>query len=641
MDLFSKLTRWYFAKNALPYWVILFVDCAILLGTSVFVFMLENGVSATLPVFRNVVATMCCYLVFYLVGFRVFRTYSGMMRYSSFVDLQRIGFALLLGVLLVGICNALLPESWPVARLRISGLVMIYLLSTALMWTIRVLVKYMYDVTYRSKQAQRIFIYGVREGGVGLAKSIRNQHPPKYMVEGFISDERGMNNRMLMGVRVYEENDELIPRMRKKGVEAVFVSPLRSEAFREDEKLVRQLTEAGIRIYMMPAAREWDRSGELNHTQLREVDIEDLLPRDKIEVDMEAVGRLLEGRRILITGAAGSIGSEMVRQIAAYRPAELVLIDQAETPLHDIRLMMARRWPELPAVTLVTSITNRSRMEEVFRTYRPEYVFHAAAYKHVPMMENNPCESVQNNIYGTRVVADLAVKYGTRKFVMISTDKAVNPTNVMGCSKRICEIYVQSLDQAIKEGRVQGETQFVTTRFGNVLGSNGSVIPLFKEQIKNGGPVTVTDPNIIRFFMLIPEACKLVLEAGTMGNGGEIFVFDMGKPVRIADLAKRMILLSGAKNVEIKYTGLRDGEKLYEEVLNDAELTKPTFHPKIKIAAVREYAYDAVCLDMDRLLEVSHTYDDMLTVKVMKEMVPEFKSRHSKYEQLDGEPSCP
>lgn len=640
MDLFSKLTRWYFAKNALPYWVILFVDCAILLGTSVFVFMLENGVSATLPVLRNVVATMCCYLVFYLVGFRVFRTYSGMMRYSSFVDLQRIGFALLLGVLLVGICNALLPESWPVVRLRISGLVMIYLLSAALMWTIRVLVKYMYDVTYRSKQAQRIFIYGVREGGVGLAKSIRNQHPPKYVVEGFISNERGMNNRMLMGVKVYEENDELISYMRKKGVEAVFVSPLRSETFREDERLVRQLTEAGIRIYMMPAAREWDRTDELNHTQLREVDIEDLLPRDKIEVDMEAVGRLLEGRRILITGAAGSIGSEMVRQIAAYHPAELVLIDQAETPLHDIRLMMVRCWPELSAVTLVTSITNRSRMEEVFRTYRPEYVFHAAAYKHVPMMENNPCESVQNNIYGTRVVADLAVKYGTRKFVMISTDKAVNPTNVMGCSKRICEIYVQSLDQAIKEGRVQGGTQFVTTRFGNVLGSNGSVIPLFKEQIKNGGPVTVTDPNIIRFFMLIPEACKLVLEAGTMGNGGEIFVFDMGKPVRIADLAQRMILLSGAKNVEIKYTGLRDGEKLYEEVLNDAELTKPTFHPKIKIAAVREYAYDAVCRDMDRLLEVSHTYDDMLTVKVMKEMVPEFKSRHSKYEQLDGESAC-
>ena len=489
MDLFSKLTRWYFAKNALPYWVILFVDCAILLGTSVFVFMLENGVSATLPVLQNVVATMCCYLVFYLVGFRVFRTYSGMMRYSSFVDLQRIGFALLLGVLLVGICNALLPESWPVARLRISGLVMIYLLSAALMWTIRVLVKYMYDVTYRSKQAQRIFIYGVREGGVGLAKSIRNQHPPKYVVEGFISNERSMNNRMLMGVKVYEENDELISRMRKKGVEAVFVSPLRSETFREDERLVRQLTEAGIRIYMMPAAREWDGTGELNHTQLREVDIEDLLPRDKIEVDMEAVGRLLEGRRILITGAAGSIGSEMVRQIAAYHPAELVLIDQAETPLHDIRLMMARCWPELSAVTLVTSITNRSCMEEVFRTYRPEYVFHAAAYKHVPMMENNPCESVQNNIYGTRVVADLAVKYGTRKFVMISTDKAVNPTNVMGCSKRICEIYVQSLDQAIKEGRVQAVPKFCPQHYATVGAPTGTGKPIYKSNKKNEGPV--------------------------------------------------------------------------------------------------------------------------------------------------------
>jgi len=635
MDFFSKLTRWYFAKSALPYWVVLFVDCVVLSVAGLLVLMLENGVSQSLSSFRSVAATLVLQLVFFLVGFRLFRTYSGMMRYSSFVDLQRIGFAVLLGVSLSGICNFVLPESWPVARFRLSGLVMVFLLGTSLMWMLRVVVKYMYDAVYRSERAGRIFIYGVREGGIGLAKSIRNQHPPRYVVEGFISDDRSMLNRMLLGVRVYGEDDGLIQVMRKKRVEAVFVSPLRSEAFREDDGLVRQLTEAGIRIYMMPSAREWDGTGELSHTQLKEVDIEDLLPRDRIEVDMEAVGRRLEGRRILITGAAGSIGSEMVRQIAVYRPAELILIDQAETPLHDIRLMMARRWPGVSAFTVVASITNRSRMEEIFRTHRPEYVFHAAAYKHVPMMEDNPSESVQNNVCGTRVVADLAVKYGTEKFVMVSTDKAVNPTNVMGCSKRICEIYVQSLDKAVKEGEVRGVTQFVTTRFGNVLGSNGSVIPLFREQIRNGGPVTVTHPDIIRFFMLIPEACKLVLEAGTMGKGGEIFVFDMGKPVRIADLARRMILLSGARNVEIRYTGLRDGEKLYEEVLNDAEVTKPTFHPKIRIAAVREYAYAAVCRDMDRLLEVSYVYDDMQTVKVMKEMVPEFKSRHSKYERLD------
>ena len=345
-----------------------------------------------------------------------------------------------------------------------------------------------------------------------------------------------------------------------------------------------------------------------------------------------------------ITGAAGSIGSEMVRQVAPYGPAELVLIDQAETPMHDVRLMMSRRFADIPSETIVTSITNKEHMERIFAEHRPEYVFHAAAYKHVPMMEDNPAIAVQNNIYGTRVIADLAVKYGTKKFVMISTDKAVNPTNVMGCSKRICEIYCQSLNARIVAGGPdclrqadgsQAVTQFVTTRFGNVLGSNGSVIPIFREQIKKGGPITVTHPDIIRFFMLIPEACKLVLEAGTMGNGGEIFVFDMGKPVRIVDLAKRMIKLSGAQNIEIKFTGLRDGEKLYEEVLNDAEQTKPTHHPKIMIAQVREYEYAEACRNEQRLLEASWTFDDMGIVKIMKEIVPEYKSRCSKYEALD------
>lgn len=326
----------------------------------------------------------------------------------------------------------------------------------------------------------------------------------------------------------------------------------------------------------------------------------------------------------------------MVRQIAPYEPAELILVDQAETPLHDIRLMMAKNWPEISAHTIIGDIAHQTRMEEIFALYKPEYVFHAAAYKHVPMMEDNPSESIENNVNGTRIIADLALKYGTKKFVMVSTDKAVNPTNVMGCSKRICEIYVQSLDKAVKEGKIAGETQFVTTRFGNVLGSNGSVIPLFEKQIKAGGPVTVTHPDIIRFFMLIPEACKLVLEAGTMGNGGEIFVFDMGKPVRIADLAERMIKMSGAKDIEIRFTGLRDGEKLYEEVLNDKEITLPTFHDKIKIAKVREYDYADVKELIGSLIETGRSGDDdMVIVGEMKKIVPEFKSRHSKYELLD------
>ena len=341
---------------------------------------------------------------------------------------------------------------------------------------------------------------------------------------------------------------------------------------------------------------------------------------------------MLSGKRVLITGAAGSIGSEMVRQVAPYKLAEMILVDQAETPMHDIRLMMARQFSDVKNETVVASIADKDHMEKLFAEHRPEYVFHAA----VPMMEDNPIQAVRNNIAGTRIIADLAVKYGTKKFVMISTDKAVNPTNVMGCSKRICEIYCQSLNQAIIDGKVKGETQFVTTRFGNVLGSNGSVIPLFKEQIEKGGPVTVTHPDIIRYFMLIPEACKLVLEAGAMGKGGEIFVFDMGKPVKIVDLAKRMISLSGAKNIEIKFTGLREGEKLYEELLATQENTKPTHHPKIMIAEVRSYDYNIAKQNEDELFQLTFTHDDMKIVSKMKEIVPEFKSKHSKYEALDN-----
>ena len=443
---------------------------------------------------------------------------------------------------------------------------------------------------------------------------------------------------MLMGVRVWPFDPNLIDVMQSRKASTLIVSPLMMDELREHENLVNELVEAGIKIMVMPKAREWDGKSDLRLSDLHPVDVEDLLPREKIEVDMKAAADLLNGNIVMITGAAGSIGSEMVRQIATYSPSNLVLVDQAETPMHDIRLMMHNRWPEIKAETIVADIADREMMERIFRQYRPEYVFHAAAYKHVPMMEDNPYEAVVNNVDGTRVIADLAVKYGARKFVMVSTDKAVNPTNVMGCSKRICEIYVQSLDKALKDGSVKGETQFVTTRFGNVLGSNGSVIPIFQEQIRKGGPVTVTHPDIIRYFMLIPEACKLVIEAGTMGKGGEIYVFDMGKPVRIADLARRMIRLSGAKDVEIKFTGLRDGEKLYEEVLNDKEITLPTFHPKIKIAKVREYPFREVSEEIEHLVRTASVNDDMGIVAEMKAIVPEFKSQHSVYEVLDKTP---
>ncbi|MFS3072980.1 nucleoside-diphosphate sugar epimerase/dehydratase [Parabacteroides distasonis] len=635
MNPFSRLSTWYFSKKSLPYWGIILLDCCLILFSGLLVYTLNNGVLSTLDILGHLLVTLLVCLIPYLVGFRLFHTYSGIIRYSSFVDLQKVGFAVLFGLICVVVFQALTDFSPYLVYIRKRDLILSALLAMSLMWMMRVFVKYFYVSTFRVAKAERAFIYGVKQGGVSLAKSIQNQDPARFVLAGFISDMAEIGNRYLMGVKVYPNNEDLIGVMRRLQADVLLVSPLKVEAIRNNQEMVDRLIKANIKIYMTPAAQEWDGKSDLSHTQLREVNIEDLLPRDKIEIDLEAVRKQITGKRILITGAAGSIGSEIVRQVAQFAPERMVLIDQAETPLHDVRLMMARQWSNIESYTVVSDICVRERMEELFEEHRPDYVFHAAAYKHVPMMEDNPEESVRNNVDGTRVIADLSVKYGTRKFVMVSTDKAVNPTNVMGCSKRICEIYVQSLDQAIKDGKVSGRTQFVTTRFGNVLGSNGSVIPLFKEQIKRGGPVTVTHKDIIRFFMLIPEACKLVLEAGTMGNGGEIFVFDMGKPVRIVDLAERMIRLSGVKGIEIRFTGLRDGEKLYEEVLNEEETSKPTFHPKIKIAQVRAYDYADANLRIDALVHACAVEGDMQIVKRMKEIVPEFKSQHSKYEVLD------
>lgn len=631
----SKISNWYFSKGALPYWCLLILDCLIILGSDILVYALNNGMLYTLQNIRPLITAFSLYLLCYIVGFRIFHTYSGIIRYSSFIDLQRVGLSMLIGlVLIMGLKYGLYSDSWIMA-IRMKDIGLAAILATILMCGIRVTVKYLYNFFFHQEYAKPVFIYGVKAGGIGLAKSIRNQDVSKYTLVGFVSEVSDIQGRYLMGVRVYPNNEHLVEEMKKRKAHTLLVSPLKNESIRNNPSMVESLLKEGIKICMIPTLQEWDGKSDIGHTQLKEVDIEDLLPRAPIDIDLNAIGKLLTGKKILITGAAGSIGSEIVRQIAQFHPQKLILIDQAETPLHDIRLMMARQFADIEAETIVSDICMKVRMEEIFEMYRPDYVFHAAAYKHVPMMENNPGESIRNNVDGTRIIADLAVKYKTKKFVMVSTDKAVNPTNVMGCSKRICEIYVQSLDKAIKDGKVEGITQFVTTRFGNVLGSNGSVIPLFKEQIKRGGPVTVTHPDIIRFFMLIPEACKLVLEAGTMGHGGEIFVFDMGKAVKIVDLAKRMIQLSGAKDVEIKFTGLRDGEKLYEEVLNENENTQPTIHPKIQIARVREYDYTDACRQVDALVRASVAEDDMQIVRRMKEMVPEFVSKHSVYEILD------
>ena len=635
MNFTNKLINWYFNKKSLPYWCVFLFDCAIVFFSFLLVYQQTYGGARTLSVLWQLCSMCAIYAIFYAVGFKMFHTYDGILRYSSFVDLQRVGYASLVGCVLSYLGHFVMLQFYYFQNVYVGGreIALASLISVLLLWAVRVLVKTVYDVSIDTFNARPTVILGIDEGGIGLAKLVRNDKSLRMRLFGFVSDGNNVRHKVLMGLDVYQYSD--VRRLvKQEHIECLLVSQGAIDEFRKDKALQDMLIAEGVHIYMPRANEEWNPA--MPDATLKEVSIEDLLPRDEISIDLKSVADTLHGKCILVTGSAGSIGSEIVKQLCQFNPRELVLIDSAETPQHDIRLMMAKRYPHIKAETIVTSITGQLRMENIFRRFRPDYVFHAAAYKHVPMMENNPTESVENNIYGTKVLADMAVKYGVKKFVMISTDKAVNPTNVMGCSKRICEMYVQSLNNAVRSGKVEGCTQFVTTRFGNVLGSNGSVIPLFKQQIKAGGPVTVTDPNIIRYFMLIPEACELVLEAGVKGNGGEIFVFDMGNPVKIADLAQRMINLSGAKNVEIKYTGLRAGEKLYEEVLNDKESTKPSFHEKIRIANVREYDYSEVERDIEELIEVSKQYDDMLTVKKMKEIVPEFKSNNSVYEALDA-----
>ena len=642
----KSVFNWYFSKSALPYWCILLLDALIVYASGYIVYYFFYGGDAVATNFHPLSRILLLYVVISVVCFRVFHTYSGIIRYSSFADLKNVAFANLLGmVVALGVHYFIELPKWSAfdsapffANINARAVVLLYILATALMWGLRVLVKILFEVTTRDKDAMPVLIYGARTGGVGLAKFIRSQNPPRFVVRGFISHDHKLGNSMIAREPVYTLDDDLRAVIRKNRIRALIVSPYRIKDFQREPELQDMLIAEGVKIYMSRGAQEWTgKKDDFSNVQFHEVSIEDLLPRDEIKISLDEVGKMLSGARVLITGSAGSIGSEMVRQVAKFGPASMMLIDQAETPQHDIRLMMKRDFPDIPAETVVATITDHDRMEHIFSEFRPEYVFHAAAYKHVPMMEDNPTQAVINNIWGTKVIADLSVKYGVRKFVMVSTDKAVNPTNVMGCSKRICEIYVQSLNRSLAAAKGAVTTQFVTTRFGNVLGSNGSVIPLFRQQLKNGGPLTVTHPDITRFFMLIPEACKLVLEAGTMGKGGEIFVFDMGKPVKIIDLARRMIALSGAKDVEIKITGLRDGEKLYEEVLNELEGTKPSFHEKIRIAEVREYEYAEADREIRELIDIANQYDDMATVRKMKQIVPEYKSNHSKYEAIDAE----
>ncbi len=628
-----ELFKWYFSRKSLPYWCILVLDCAAVFISGYAAYYIFNGAHSLVHNFWQITFGLLISNAVFIASFKALHTFRGVIRYSSFIDLQRIALSTAISCTIVCLFHQLQVRLGITPHIlfpRLRSAILVFILSTSMIWALRVFVKVIYDTIRSSNNSQNIFIYGCLQGGIALAKSVRAENPARYSLEGFISGDPTLEGSWLLGVKVYYDDDRVLGVMKEKKVTTLLVSPLQAERFTNHTSFVDSLIEAGIKIQMMPMAEEWDGKSELPYNHLHDVEIEDLLPRQKIDVDMTAIGAMLHGRRILITGAAGSIGSEMVRQVAKFQPSELVLVDQAETPMHDMRMFLESNYKELDCLTVVSSITDTDHMEKIFSEHRPEYVFHAAAYKHVPMMEDNPGQAVRNNVYGTRIIADLAVKYGTKKFVMISTDKAVNPTNVMGCSKRICEIYCQALNNH------QNTTQFVTTRFGNVLGSNGSVIPIFREQIKNGGPVKVTHPDIVRYFMLISEACRLVLEAGTMGKGGEIFVFDMGDPVKIVDLARRMISLSKAKDVKIEFTGLREGEKLYEELLAKKENIIPTVHPKIMIAKVREYPYELALRNEVELLKLSNGFDNMAIVRKMKEIVPEFKSQNSIYQQLDA-----
>ncbi len=565
------------------------------------------------------------------VSFLISKTYAGIIRYTSTEDAVRIFIVVLIGSLIFMASN-LITYYFVNGRFIIPfSIIIIEFLAVLFgMVTFRILVKISYlQMINPSGKSINVVIFGAGEAGVITKRALDRDLGIKYKVITFIDDDRNKWGKKLEGVPInkFQKLDDLLA---AQPVESVIISVQKLDAAKK-QAIVDVCLKYDTKVMSVPPVSNWI-NGELSFTQIKKIRIEDLLERDVIRLDEKKIHSELNSKIILITGAAGSIGSELVRQILRYSPKKLVLLDQAESALFDLEIEINEKYPDENFEIAVTDICNEVRMERAFKIFKPEIVYHAAAYKHVPMMENNPSEALHTNIKGTKTVADLAVKYDVDKFIMISTDKAVNPTNVMGASKRIAEIYIQSLDQ-------KSETRFITTRFGNVLGSNGSAVMLFRKQIENGGPVTVTHPEVIRYFMTIPEASQLVLEAGSMGTGGEIFLFDMGKPVKIIDLAKRMIKLSGLepeKDIPIKFTGLRPGEKLYEELLNDQENTLPTHHPQIMIGKVRQYDFEEVSELIDELIELFGSQDNFTIVKKMKDIVPEYKSRNSVYEKLDA-----
>ena len=637
-DMLSHLPQ----ANYLPRWCVLLLDlmlCAIAFWLSVWVgsdfFTRLKDSSQMIGIGWQ------CFIVLtvQVLTFWAFHTYSGILRYSTFIDTIKVFLAnVTTGVILMlfNFASDHVMGAHPI----LHTIILIYMpFAFVMLFSLRVGVKTMYESLQRGQGSPRVMIYGTQAAGIAIAKMLRSAGNAPYHPVGFIADPDQKSGYDLAGLRVRALNDGLFVWMRARGIKHVIVSPLKMQEI-EPGKDLQVFIDHNIRILTTPYFTQWDNIDEIDMQRVGRVEairIEDLLERPEINVDTDNVRQIINKRVVLVSGAAGSIGSELVRQVQKYEPQVTILLEMAESPLHDLSLDLQKQFPNARFIPVIADVRNRTRIEQVFSEMRPDVVYHAAAYKHVPLMENYPNEAIQANVNGTKNMADMAVKYGVQRFVMISTDKAVNPTNIMGASKRIAEIYVQSLFRKL-QAENENCTKFITTRFGNVLGSNGSVIPYFRKQIAAGGPVTVTHPNIIRYFMTIPEACCLVMEASTLGKGGEIFVFDMGKPVKILDLARNMIRLAGytpEKDIRIEFTGLRPGEKLYEELLNQKETTLPTSNKKIMVARVREFDFDEVSKEVDTLIAAARQGKPFTTVKLMKQLVPEFISNNSIYEQLD------